>query len=224
MGGPQRSWPQVWARWPNGLAVTFGFQVWLTSCLVSIPLSGRVYARIQLPCFPLFLEMNTVLPLLQQRLWLANSVVIKSLVHCFLNLLFQWCFFLLNRLIQKVKTLGYILGNPLLKCFYPYPFFHFLLFKMLQESWGFYSCPFKIHFPESSQRRFDGIFFRLSRRILIYISSWVCHGLNWSTLTWFYFKSIQDFFLCAHKLATTVLRTLQNQCKGNLSNLDGFFK
>lgn len=51
--------------------------------------------------------------------------------------------FLLNRLIQKVKTLSYILGNPLLKWFFiPYPFFHFLLFKMLQESWGFYSCPF----------------------------------------------------------------------------------
>ena len=56
--------------------------------------------------------------------------------------------FLLNRLIQKMKTLGYILGNPLLKCFFiPYPFFHFLLFKMLQESWDFFiAIPFKIHF------------------------------------------------------------------------------
>ena len=43
--------------------------------------------------------------------------------------------FLLNRLIQTKETLGYILGNPLLKCFFiSYPFFHFLLFKMLQES------------------------------------------------------------------------------------------
>lgn len=56
--------------------------------------------------------------------------------------------FLLNRLIQKMKTLGYILGNPLLTCFFiPYPFFHFLLFKMLQESWDFFiAIPFKIHF------------------------------------------------------------------------------
>ena len=78
----------------------------------------------------------------------GEIMIVKCSCHKVIStLLFKFAlpmlFFLRNRSIQKMKTLGYILGNPLLKGFFiPYPFFHFLLFKMLQESWDFYSCPF----------------------------------------------------------------------------------
>lgn len=69
------------------------FQVWLTSCLVSMShIEKSICVNSSTVLSILFGNEHCPLSLLEGKLWLTNAVVIKSLVHCFLNLLFQCCF------------------------------------------------------------------------------------------------------------------------------------
>lgn len=69
------------------------FQVWLTSCLVSMShIEKSICVNSSTVLSILFGNGHCPVSLSEGKLWLTNAAFIKSLVHCFLNLLFQCCF------------------------------------------------------------------------------------------------------------------------------------